>query len=236
MENPSYWAVVPASVRYDKKLRANAKLLYAEITALCNKQGYCSASNEYFAGLYDLSKKTIGELISQLARCGYVRIDIVRDERQVVVERRIWCAIESPFLPADPPPKNQGTSPENSGDPPPKNREYIKENKTSINNTPLPPTGAGIFAAYAGEHAGLLEALQGFEEMRKAKRKPMTDRARGMLLRRLQDLAPNDPAMQVRILDQSTFKCWLTVFPLDADKPAAPQTPKRQEASDQWVD
>ena len=97
-------------------------------------------------------------------------------------------------------------------------------------------TGAGIFAAYAGEHAGLLEALQGFEEMRKAKHKPMTDRARGMLLRRLQDLAPNDPAMQVRILDQSTFKCWLTVFPLDADKPAAPQTSKRQEASDQWVD
>ena len=69
---PNYYAIIPASVRYDERLPPNAKLLYGEITALCNKEGRCWASNNYFAELYGMTKKSISRLIQQLHVIGYI--------------------------------------------------------------------------------------------------------------------------------------------------------------------
>jgi len=62
----SYYAVIPAPVRYCQNLSPNAKLLYGEITALCNKEGYCWASNNYFAKLYGVHTITISRWIKNL--------------------------------------------------------------------------------------------------------------------------------------------------------------------------
>lgn len=75
-----YYAVIPANVRYDNRLVPNAKLLYGEITALCNDKGYCWATNKYFADLYGASIRTVQTWISSLEECGFIRMKLVPDE------------------------------------------------------------------------------------------------------------------------------------------------------------
>ena len=89
--NKGYYAVIPANVRYDKNIPANAKLLYGEITALANDKGYCWASNSYFAELYEVSKETISRWISKLEKSGYVNVQIIyKENTKEIIERRIY--------------------------------------------------------------------------------------------------------------------------------------------------
>lgn len=79
----SYYAVIPADVRYNNDLCPNAKLLYGEITALCNGKHSCLASNKYFAGIYGVHKNTVSKWISQLNAFGFIGIsyDSLNDRR-----------------------------------------------------------------------------------------------------------------------------------------------------------
>jgi hypothetical protein len=72
----SYYAVIPACVRYDEKLPANAKLLYGEITALTNEKGYCWASNAYFAKLYNVAPQTVSNWIALLKKQKHITIKV----------------------------------------------------------------------------------------------------------------------------------------------------------------
>lgn len=88
----SYYAIIPANVRYDKELTPNAKLLYGEITALTNEKGYCWATNAYFAELYSTTNRSVSKWISQLESRGYIDVYQKRGQKGVTVERKITLA------------------------------------------------------------------------------------------------------------------------------------------------
>lgn len=139
----SVYSVIPASVRYDKELRPNAKLLYGELSALTLAEGYCWATNSYLAELFGLSAHTIGDLIKQLKDRGHIRVEVERDpETNEVLRRKIW--ISGPAgLSVPPPPENGGTSPQKKGDPPPENGEENTNKLSKTSNIPpiVPPEG-----------------------------------------------------------------------------------------------
>lgn len=97
MENPNYYAIIPAKVRYDKELKGNEKLLYGEITALANKEGYCTATNTYFSKLYAKHKDTIQEWISKLKSRGYIETQLIKNDLGRVEERRIYPIGENTY-------------------------------------------------------------------------------------------------------------------------------------------
>lgn len=96
-ENKSnYYAIIPATVRYSKELKANEKLLYGEITALSNKNGYCYAQNRYFANLYNVSLETVSRWLSHLQKLGFIKMEIKRNENKEIIARYIYI-VDIPY-------------------------------------------------------------------------------------------------------------------------------------------
>ena len=74
MDNPGFFAILPASVRYDRRLKPAEKIFYAEITSLADKTGCCYASNAYFCPLYDTTERTVQRWVKHLQELGYVGV------------------------------------------------------------------------------------------------------------------------------------------------------------------
>ena len=144
-EKPSYYAIIPADVRYDKDLPPMAKLLYGEITCLTQKNGFCWATNSYFADLYGMSKDRISKLIGILEKKGYISVYVERNEKNEVVKRYIKLRVAEITIPSvenneNSPVKNNYTSPVKNNE-----ENNINLNNTRMNNTSLkevsPPGG-----------------------------------------------------------------------------------------------
>ncbi len=141
-DKKAYYAVIPASVRYDPSLSANAKLLYGEITALCSEKGFCWASNSYFAKLYEKDGRTISRWISQLIEKGYIQAEIDKEkgnQRQLFLPQSICLPIDKnvhTYRQNCPPPidKNVHTPRTKMSVPKDKNVHHSITDNTTLNN------------------------------------------------------------------------------------------------------
>ena len=158
----AYWAVIPAPVRHDPELRPNAKLLYAEISSLCDQRGYCWATNERLGEIFGVGAKTASELISQLEKHGYITVEIIRNERGQIKQRRLRLR-EIPDA-DEPLPKNRDTSPEKSGE------ERFKKNVSTPLKPPqtgdwMPDTFAALWKGYP-RHESKQAALRAWNRLK----------------------------------------------------------------------
>lgn len=212
-EKPNYFAVIPANVRYDKELKANEKLLYGEISALAQKEGYCWASNNYFADLYNVYPTTISKWIKHLEEKGYVTIKIVYRNNSKEVEKRVigiaqndntYCSKEQEGYCSF----EQGGIVQKS-----------KENNTSINNININKerkkevkTYEEILSNFSLSER-LTNCIMDFIQMRKFIKKPLTNKGLELLIGKLQKMTP-DEDKQIKILEQSIMNNWQGIFEL----------------------
>lgn len=76
----SFFITITAEVLYDKSLNPIEKLIFAEISSLTNKEGYCFASNKHFADIFDRNETTISTIINKLQKKQYIDIEILEKE------------------------------------------------------------------------------------------------------------------------------------------------------------
>lgn len=230
---PNYYAIIPADVRYDDSIPANAKLLYGEISALIGREGFCFATNQYFSELYGMADETISRLISKLETAGHIKREMERDATGQIVSRKIFLRVSIPD--AQPLDEKINTSPQ-------KNQEGIdekvKDTITSITDIdkkknkqkkktpaedfdPLPLFVEWIDHTFSDHGAdtknALYQALVRFSENRTAIKHPMQSKASvtalcNRLSRITFKLQDPLPAM-IDLLDTATNCDWRTVYP-----------------------
>ena len=95
-QKPNYYAVIPANVRYSKALTPNAKLLYAEITALCNMNGKCTASTQYFCNLYEVSRISIQKWLKILEDNNHIKRVNIYKQGSKEIETSVITLVNDP--------------------------------------------------------------------------------------------------------------------------------------------
>jgi hypothetical protein len=210
-EKPSYYAIIPAEVRYDNDLRANEKLLYGEITALSKQTGECWAGNNYFCELYNVKPNAIAVWIRHLKEKRY--IDIEYKYKGNMIQQRII--------------KIGGIQKDSTS----YSKEYEvvskkiggtiqkdKENNININNTSINNIKENIKRKYF-EDEELNDLFNEFLELRKKLKCKNTDRAITLLLNELNKY-PND--IKKEMINNSIMGSWKSVYPLKNTKRTEP--------------
>lgn len=90
MENVYTYSVIPSVILDDRNLKSNDIILYARISSLSNKYGYCFATNKYLENIVGLSTRSIQRSLKRLIDNGYISHTIVYgDDNNNVIERRL---------------------------------------------------------------------------------------------------------------------------------------------------
>ena len=235
----AYYAVIPANVRYDKRLKANEKLLYGEITALTNERGYCWASNKYFSDLYGVTPQAVSKWINGLKNCGYISIEYTYKNGTKEIESRIIKLASTNVSQVV---TNDSEVLTNvSGGINKSLRGYkqkVKDNNTYLNNTnnntlsnkkerrSKSKSYDEQIAEYT-QNEELQDALKAFLQMRSFIKKPMTEYALKLMLKKLDEFG-NTYDTKIDILNQSITNNWQSIFPLKDGNTKQEKQPKKK--------
>jgi DNA-binding transcriptional ArsR family regulator len=121
-EQSAPWVIIPPTVLGDEHLSAGEKLVYGRVFGFIQKHGYCLASNEYLSKYIGMSKNTVRNYLSRLYELGYLRYELIRDESNEVVERRIYPTLVLPEVL----PRTTPRTPEST-------KELKEENRKNVN-------------------------------------------------------------------------------------------------------
>ena len=184
-EQPNYFAIIPANVRYDNRLTPNAKLLFAEITALTNMNGKCFATNDYFAKLYGVDQRTISRWMSSLATNGYITIVVGQDENKQTVRHVQLC---------------QGV--------PDKIVTPLPDKNVVHNNTTIVEYNNNL------TDSNIKDALEKWIAYKKERKQSYTKSGLNQCIEKLTKISNNNPKIAMQIVNESISNNWSGLFPL----------------------
>ena len=198
-----------------ENLKANAKILLLVLISYENEvEGYSYPSQSRLLKETGLSKTTLLKCLNELEEKRY--ITRVKEKG----ENNKYYISSSVKVNADTSIKNSTTtSAKNDTTTSTKNSTLKELNKNKKEKKEKKTDLDKIIEAYT-ENDLLVEALKDFIKMRKAIKRPLTDRAMRGILSKLNNFTADD-LEKIEILENSIVNCWQGIFPLKEKTPIA---------------
>ena len=211
---------IPKTVWLDERLNALEKVILTEIDSLDQGERGCWASNKHIADFCQCSETKVSTAVSKLIKLGYLYVQNF-DGRQRELKSCLskFESLSDENCKADY--KNLKES--NTENKPPTNTERKK--KVSKAET---ATFDSIIEGYT-DSIDLRATLIEFLKMRQRIKKPMTNYALNLLLKKLDKLASSAEA-KMDILNQSIINGWQDVYALKPSAKQADKKPKYENA------
>lgn len=192
----------------DKDIKNELGLLLI-ISSLCAKKGYCFASNEYLAKIFQEDVSTISRKLKKLETKKYVEIVYKRRGCEIVAREIRLTKMsfdESQNCHSTIDKKIIRTNDENA-----------KDNIISINNININKESKKERKTYDellkdfSLSDKLTKTIMDFIQMRKFIKKPLTNRGLELMINKLQKMSSNEEE-QIKILEQSIMNNWQGIF------------------------
>lgn len=211
---------IPKKVWLDTRLNALEKIILTEIDSLDNGEKGCYASNEHLAEFCQCSKTKVSTAIRKLIDCGYIYVQNY-DGRKRELKSRL-SNFERQNI------KNCNADIQNL-------KESNTDNNTvnNTNNTLSKKERKSKSKSYDEqieeytENEDLQNALKAFLQMRSFIKKPMTEYALKLMLKKLDEFGNTDDT-KIAILNQSITNNWQGIFPLKNEYTKQDKQPEKK--------
>lgn len=194
----------------DKDIKNELGLLLI-ISGLCAKKGFCYASNEYLAKIFNESTSTISRKINRLQDKNYINIVYKKRGFKIVArEIRLSKMITDDYQ------KWQPSIVKNDNGSVIKNDKEINTIYINTNNIKERKKEVKTYEQVLSDFSlseRLTNCIMDFIQMRKFIKKPLTNKGLELLIGKLQKMTP-DEEKQIKILEQSIMNNWQGIFEL----------------------
>lgn len=216
---------IPAEIWLNGNLSLQEKAVLAEIDSFCSRYESCYASNEHFANFIQVGERRIQKILKSLESKGFIEREIIYKKGTKEIEKRFLRVREGWRTKV-----HEGNE-----------QKFVEggvqkfaDNIPSFNKSKN--SKVNIYSYAENRSDSFKEAWQGFVDMRKANKKPMTERAAKMILKKLDKLSGGDEETQIAILDKSVVKCWSDVYELKEQYGSSKQKKQPTQADyDEWI-
>lgn len=206
---------IPKEVWLDTRLTALDKVILTEIDSLDQSERGCYASNKHIADFCQCSEAKVSKSISLLIKLGYLYLQHF-DGRQRELKSRFTKNNNLPCKKYEAECENLGQS----------NTYTNTETNTKNKKKERKPTSYDDILSDI-EDDSLRDLYLEYIKMRKLIKSPMTDRALTMLIKKVNELEPNNVERQKLLLETAIMNNWKSVYPLKDDKQPEAKEPKR---------